>query len=74
MADIAHQVLGLPSIRTLCHQTLIPQLTPSTGQPALEEVESNTTACTYTIKDNLKVDYVMHQVLMFEEIKVEEWP
>jgi hypothetical protein len=74
VADIAHQVLGLPSIRTLHHRTLIPQLTPSTGQPTLEEVESNTMACTSIIKDVLKVGHVVHQVLMFDKIKVEEWP
>ena len=26
VADIAHQALGLPSVRTLCQQTLIPRL------------------------------------------------
>jgi hypothetical protein len=72
VADIAHRALGLPSVRTLRRQTLIPRLTPSAGQPTLEEVESNTRACTSIIKD--KLDHVVHQVLMFDEIKVEERP
>ena len=74
MADIGHRVLGLPSVRTLRRRTLIPRLTPSTGQPTLEEVESNTVACTSIIKDVLKVGHIVHQVLMFDKIKVEEQP
>lgn len=74
VADIAHRALGLPSVRTLRRRTLIPRLTPSAGQPTLEEVESNTVACTSIINDMLKVGHVVHQVLMFDEIKVEERP
>ena len=76
VADIAHQALGLPSVRTLCRQTLIPHLILSAGQPTIEEVISNTTACTSIIKDvlNANQDHIVHQVLMFNEIKVEEQP
>lgn len=75
VADIAHCALGLPSVRTLRRRTLIPRLTPSAGQPTLEEIISNTVACTSVIKDVLKSNPgVVHQVLMFDEIKVEERP
>ena len=54
---------------------LIPRLTPSAGQPTLEEIISNTVTCTSVIKDVLKSNPgVVHQVLMFDEIKVEEHP
>ena len=74
VADIVHQALGLPSLSTLCCQTLIPRLTPSSGPPTLEEVVSNTVACTSIIEDVLKTSHIVHQVLMFDEIKVEEQP
>lgn len=76
VADIAHRALGLPSVRTLRRRTLIPRLIPSAGQPTIEEVISNTTACTSIIKDvlNADQDHIVHQVLMFDEIKVEERP
>jgi len=76
VADIAHRALGLPSVRTLRRRTLIPRLIPSAGQPTIEEVISNTTACTSIIKDvlNANPDRIVHQVLMFDEIKVEERP
>jgi len=74
VADIAHQALGLPSLSTLRRQTLIPHLTPSSGPPTLEEVMPNTMACTSIIEGVLKASHVVHQVLMFDEIKVEERP
>lgn len=72
--DIAHRSLGLPSVSTLRRRTLIPCLTPSSGPPTRDEVISNTMACTSVIKDVLKTSYIMHQVLMFDELKVEEHP
>lgn len=74
VADIAHRALGLPSLSTLRRRTLIPRLTPSPGPPTLEEVVSNTVACTSIIDGVLKSSHVVHQVLMFDEIKVEERP
>jgi len=76
VTDIAHWVLGLQSVRTLRWRTLIPCLIPSAGQPTIEEVTSNTTACTSIIKDvlNTDPDHIVHQVLMFDKIKVEERP
>ena len=76
VADIAHRALGLPSVRTLRRRTLVPCLTPSAGQPTLEDVVSNKVACTSIIEDAIKASpgRVVHQVLMFDEIKVEERP
>lgn len=74
VADMAHRSLGLPSLRTLHRRTLIPRLTASPSRPTLEEVQSNTVACTSIIQDALKASRVVHQVLMFDELKIEEWP
>ena len=74
VADIAHRSLGLPSVSTLRRRTLIPRLTPSSGPPTRDEVISNMMACTSVIKDVLKTSHIVHQVLMFDELKVEEHP
>ncbi|KAF8888953.1 hypothetical protein CPB84DRAFT_1816493 [Gymnopilus junonius] len=62
VADIAHRSLNLPSLRTL-HQHS-------------KEIESNVVECFNALLDTISSssDTVIHQVLMLDEIKVEEWP
>ena len=74
VASIAHRSLGLPSVSTLRHQTLIAPLIASPSHPKLAEVEANINAWFESIAQVVKDYSVVHQVLMLDELKVEERP
>jgi hypothetical protein len=81
LADIAHLSMNMPALWTVWRHTIIPRLIASPGQPTVDEVLANTIACMKPITDIISVSAqsesasgVMHQVLMFDEIKVEERP
>jgi len=76
VADIAHKSLGLPALRTLRRHTVLPRLVASPGQPTLQEIKANTIACLEPIAEIMSnSEYqVFHQVVMFDELKVEERP
>ncbi|KAJ8468990.1 hypothetical protein ONZ45_g17046 [Pleurotus djamor] len=71
VAEVAHRALGLPSLSSLRKHTIIPPLTASIGYPHLSEIEANIAACFTPIKDRLGTKKIIHQVLMFDELKVE---
>ncbi|KDR66758.1 hypothetical protein GALMADRAFT_1359327 [Galerina marginata CBS 339.88] len=74
VADIAYKSLALPSRRTVRRMSMIPPLISSPVRPTVSEVEANTVSSTTMISEILKSSSVVHQVLMFDEIKVEERP
>jgi hypothetical protein len=74
VAAIAHKVLDLPSISTLCRKTVITPIIISPRQPAKKEVEKNVLACFEKIMDVVEGKRIVHQVLMLDELKVEERP
>jgi len=81
LADIAHLSMNMPALRTVRRHTIIPRLIASPGQPTVHEFLANTTACMKPITEIISVGaqsesagVAMHQVLMFDEIKVEERP
>ena len=76
VADIAHKSLGLPALHTLRRHTVLPRLVASPGQPTRQEIKANTIACLEPIAEIMSnSEYqVFHQVVMFDELKVEERP
>lgn len=74
VAGIAHRSMGLPSLNTLRRRTIIPTLLASSGQPTRVEIEKNIAACFESINELVGNGRVVHQVLMFDELKVEERP
>ncbi|KAJ8518371.1 hypothetical protein ONZ45_g4578 [Pleurotus djamor] len=71
VAEVAHRALGLPSLSSLRKHTIIPPLTASIGYPELSEIVANITACFLPIKEDLSRRKIVHQVLIFDELKVE---
>ncbi|KAJ8517282.1 hypothetical protein ONZ45_g5524 [Pleurotus djamor] len=73
VAEFGHRSLGLPSISSLSKHTLVPKLTASVGYPVPKDIETNISACFSPIDNILKgeEDVIVHQVLMFDELKVE---
>jgi len=76
VADIAHRSLGLPALCTLRRHTVLPWLIASPGQPTLQEIEANTITCLEPISKIVSGSEhkVVHQVVMFDKLKVEECP
>ncbi len=74
VADIAHRSMGLPSVRTPRRNTIIPRLVSSSACPTVLEVEENISACLISLNEGTVVSEVTHQVLMFDEIKIEQRP
>jgi len=75
VAEIAHRALGLPSVRTLRRNTIIPRLIASPGQPTVPEIEANVFACLNVLESVIgQISGTLHQVLMLDELKVEERP
>jgi hypothetical protein len=74
LANVGHRALGLPSVDVLRRRRIIPPLIVSAKDPTKQEIETNTRGAFAEIDDLLKEKRVVHQVLMFDEIKVEERP
>jgi len=72
VAEFAHCSLDLPSLQTLHRNTIISPITASVTFPTILEVQQNTRACVNSVVDLLGDKSVVHQVLMFDELKVEE--
>lgn len=73
LAGIAHRALGLPSLSTIRHNTVICPLCPSPGKPTLSEIEYNINACfDATPDDPLETPHIVHVVLMLDEIALEK--
>ncbi len=74
LASIRHRALGLPAVNMLRRHTVISPLIVSPGQPTLKEVSENVKSSFGPTAGVLKEKKVVHQILMFDEIKVEERP
>ncbi|KDR65073.1 hypothetical protein GALMADRAFT_162490 [Galerina marginata CBS 339.88] len=75
LAGIGHRALGLPSDSSLRRRKVLPPLIVSPAMPTLEEVQTNVVNMFSPISSVLdQSEEVVHQVLMFDELKVEERP
>jgi len=75
LAGIGSRALSLPAVSTLRRNTLLPSLVVSPSKPTLKEVKENVTNIFAPIKSVLtEKNNIVHQVLMFDELKVEERP
>jgi hypothetical protein len=75
LAGIGHRALNLPSNSTLHQCKVIPPLTVSPSFPTSQEVEENIKNMFAPIASVLEAaEDIVHQVLMFDELKVEERP
>lgn len=72
VAEFAHRSLDLPSLRTLRRNTIISPITASATFPTVLEIQQNTRACVDSIAELLGDKSVVHQIVMFDELKVEE--
>jgi len=71
VAEFAHS-LDLPSLRTLRRNTIVSPIIASAAFPTVLEIQQNTHACIGSIADLLRDTSLVHQILMFDELKVEE--
>jgi hypothetical protein len=53
---------------------VIPHLQVSPCTPRIAEIEQNVASCFKAVSDILQEGNVVHQILMFDELKVEERP
>jgi len=72
VAEFAHRSLDLPSLRTLRRNTIVSSIFASMAFPTVLEIQQNTHTCVDSIADLLGDTRVVHQILMFDELKVEE--
>ncbi|KAG6835458.1 hypothetical protein H0H93_001265, partial [Arthromyces matolae] len=73
-AEIAHRALGLPSISTLRRRSILSPIISSPSFPTLKELGENVTSCFSPLDNLTQTHRVFHQILMFDELKVEERP
>jgi len=68
--------MDMPALRTIHWHTLIPQLIVLPGQPVVDEVAENISACLTTLAEIISSQHnaILHQVLMFDKIKIEAHP
>jgi hypothetical protein len=76
VADIAHRVLGTPSVSTIRTRTSVPQILPSPSFPTRYEVQQNIAS---TFEGFLDVignagENMLHAIVMFDELAVERRP
>ena len=75
LAGIGHRALHLPSLSTLRRNTVLPQLIVSPSMPTTKEIMENVMNVFAPIKALISdTRKAVHQVLMFDELKVEERP
>ncbi|KAJ7898910.1 hypothetical protein B0H14DRAFT_2223619, partial [Mycena olivaceomarginata] len=72
LAGIAHRALDLPSVSTLRHHSIVPNLIASHTKPEGCEIETNLRACFKDIEERVRDDGVVHQSVMVDESKAEE--
>ena len=75
LAGIGHRALNLPSESSLRRRKVLPPLTISPSFPTAKEVEENVKNMFAPIFSVLEAaEDIVHQVLIFDELKVEERP
>jgi hypothetical protein len=75
LAGLGNRAMSLPSLSTLQRNTILPSLIVSPSKPTLKEVKENVTNIFAPIESLLTEEKsIVHQVLMFDELKVEERP
>jgi len=74
LAGIGNRAPSLPSLSMLRRNTVLPSLVVSPSKPTLKEVKENVTNIFAPIKPLFTKNNIIHQVLMFDELKVEERP
>lgn len=72
VAEFAHRSLDLPSLRTLRQNTIVSPIIASAAFPTVLDIQQNMHACVGSIADLLGDTNIVHQILMFDELKVEE--
>ena len=80
VAKFAHQLLALPCLTTIQHQTVLPALLVSPSTPTVAEVEANIVSCYSSLgsysggssSDCNPATKIMHQVIMLDELAVEK--
>ncbi|KAJ6603900.1 hypothetical protein B0H10DRAFT_1922985 [Mycena sp. CBHHK59/15] len=74
LAGIVHRAKGLPGISTLRSNTIIRPLRASPGMPTPKEIEANIDACAEGEPESTGPPVIVHRILMFDEIAVEQRP
>ncbi|KAG6882604.1 hypothetical protein C0993_009871, partial [Termitomyces sp. T159_Od127] len=74
VVGIANRALNLPSHSSLCRHSIISPIVVSPSSPTPKELEANIISCFETLQELLETHNVVHQVLMFDELKIEERP
>ncbi|KAG6848163.1 hypothetical protein H0H93_002810, partial [Arthromyces matolae] len=72
MVQIGHKALGLPSLTTLRHRSLMIPIIPSAGPPRVLEIQKNVEATFESVQELLEEPRIVHQILMFDEIATEK--
>jgi hypothetical protein len=80
VAEFAHRSLVLPSLTTICCNTVLPSLVVSPSIPLLADVENNILSCFSAFNSARGSDpplsdtnhTIVHQVLMLDELAVEK--